>query len=98
MRNAYFLLFVVGLLSTSPLLAQKPAPKVSFKVDYEKFVLPNGLEVIFHIDRSDPIVAVSLTAHVGSAREKPGRTGFAHLLNTCFSWNQKIWVRAGWIK
>ena len=55
-----------------------PAP-ASFKLDYEKFVLPNGLEVIFHIDRSDPVVAVSLTAHVGSAREKPGRTGFAHL-------------------
>jgi len=41
--------------------------------------LPNGLEVIFHVDRSDPVVAVSLTAHVGSAREKVGRTGFAHL-------------------
>lgn len=46
---------------------------------YEKFTLENGLEVIFHVDRSDPVVAVSLTAHVGSAREKPGRTGFAHL-------------------
>ncbi|HEX8397004.1 MAG TPA: pitrilysin family protein [Pyrinomonadaceae bacterium] len=50
-----------------------------FKVDYEKFTLPNGLEVIFHVDRSDPVVAVNLTAHVGSAREKAGRTGFAHL-------------------
>ena len=50
-----------------------------FKVDYEKFTLSNGLEVIFHVDRSDPVVAVSLTAHVGSAREKAGRTGFAHL-------------------
>ena len=46
---------------------------------YEKFTLENGLEVIFHVDRSNPVVAVSLTAHVGSAREKPGRTGFAHL-------------------
>ena len=50
-----------------------------FNVEYEKFKLDNGLEVIFHIDRSDPVVAVSLTAHVGSAREKEGRTGFAHL-------------------
>ncbi len=49
------------------------------KVDYQKFVLPNGLEVLFQIDKSDPVVAVSLTAHVGSAREKAGRTGFAHL-------------------
>lgn len=46
---------------------------------YEAFTLENGLTVLFHIDRSDPVVAVSLTAHVGSAREKPGRTGFAHL-------------------
>jgi zinc protease len=63
--------------------AKKPAvqaaAKTSFKVDYQKFSLPNGLEVIFHIDRSDPVVAVALTAHVGSAREKAGRTGFAHL-------------------
>ena len=53
--------------------------KVSFKIPYEKFTLPNGLQVVFHIDKSDPVVAVSLTAHVGSAREKEGRTGFAHL-------------------
>lgn len=46
---------------------------------HERFALDNGLDVIFHIDRSDPVVAVSITAHVGSAREKPGRTGFAHL-------------------
>jgi len=55
------------------------APKAGLKVDYQKFTLPNGLDVIFHIDRSDPVVAVNLTAHVGSAREKAGRTGFAHL-------------------
>jgi zinc protease len=48
-------------------------------VNYEKFELDNGLSVVFHIDRSDPVVAVTLTAHVGSARELPGRTGFAHM-------------------
>lgn len=50
-----------------------------FKVDFEKFTLDNGLEVILHVDKSDPVVAVSITAHVGSAREIEGRTGFAHL-------------------
>ncbi|WP_296313347.1 M16 family metallopeptidase [Winogradskyella sp. UBA3174] len=50
-----------------------------FKVDYEKFTLDNGLQVILHVDSSDPVAAVALTAHVGSAREKEGRTGFAHL-------------------
>ena len=48
-------------------------------VDFEEFELDNGLKVVLHVDRSDPVVAVALTAHVGSAREKPGRTGFAHL-------------------
>jgi zinc protease len=73
-------LLVICLLSALNLVsAQKPAATNLFKVDYEKFKLANGLEVIFHIDRSDPVVAVALTAHVGSAREKAGRTGFAHL-------------------
>ncbi|MCA1245032.1 pitrilysin family protein [Massilia sp. MS-15] len=67
-----------------PAHAAKPAAAsaaagAQLKVDYQKFTLPNGLDVIFHIDRSDPVVAVNLTAHVGSAREKAGRTGFAHL-------------------
>jgi zinc protease len=57
----------------------KGKAKAALKVDYQKFTLANGLEVIFHVDRSDPVVAVNLTAHVGSAREKAGRTGFAHL-------------------
>jgi zinc protease len=67
------------LFSSFAVSAQKTAEKPTFKVDYEKFTLPNGLDVIFHVDRSDPVVAVNLTAHVGSAREKVGRTGFAHL-------------------
>lgn len=49
-----------------------------FKISYEKFTLDNGLEVVLHVDDSDPIVAVATLMHVGSNREKPGRTGFAH--------------------
>jgi len=43
------------------------------------FTLPNGLTVILHEDHSVPIVSVNTWYHVGSANEKPGRTGFAHL-------------------
>ncbi len=50
-----------------------------FSVNYEKITLDNGLEVIFHKDDSDPVTAVALTFHVGSAREIEGKTGFAHL-------------------
>lgn len=53
--------------------------KTNFSIDYEKFTLENGLDVILHTDESDPIVSVAIQYHVGSNREKPGRTGFAHL-------------------
>jgi hypothetical protein len=49
------------------------------KIQFEKLVLPNGLAVILHVDRSSPLVAVNLWYHVGSKDEVPGRTGFAHL-------------------
>lgn len=52
--------------------------KADLSIDYEKYVLPNGLEVVLHEDKSDPITAVAIQMHVGSSREKPGRTGFAH--------------------
>jgi len=48
-------------------------------IKFEKYTLPNGLDVVLHVDNSDPVVAIDLTAHVGSSREVPGRTGFAHL-------------------
>ena len=80
MKNvkSYLLLFCL-LISAVSSSSQTPVGKAPLKMDFEKFTLPNGLQVIFHIDRSDPVVAVSITAHVGSAREKAGRTGFAHL-------------------
>ena len=64
------------LLLAGGVTACQPA---GFSIDYEKYTLDNGLDVVMHIDRSDPIVAVAMTYHVGSARELPGKTGFAHL-------------------
>ena len=48
-------------------------------VSYTQFRLPNGLTVILHEDHSVPAVTVNTWYDVGSAREKPGTTGFAHL-------------------
>jgi zinc protease len=65
-----------------PLSAQSPAPAPSappLQVPYRQFQLANGLNVILHEDRTVPVVAVNVWYHVGSANEKPGRTGFAHL-------------------
>tara|TARA_B100000795_G_scaffold158062_1_gene118721 strand:- start:18203 stop:21067 length:2865 start_codon:yes stop_codon:yes gene_type:complete len=48
-------------------------------VAFEKYELANGLDVILHQDKSDPIVSLAVQYGVGSNREKTGRTGFAHL-------------------
>ncbi|MFL5528314.1 MAG: M16 family metallopeptidase [Gemmatimonadaceae bacterium] len=49
------------------------------RIPVETFTLDNGLLVTLSADSSTPIVAVNLWYHVGSANEREGRTGFAHL-------------------
>ena len=66
--------YLIAFVTTSALGAQS-IPRIQF----EKYKLPNGLEVILHEDHSTPIVAVDTWYHVGSGDEQLGRTGFAHL-------------------
>ena len=63
------------LVLTAPALAQENR----LSVPYQQFQLENGLTVILHQDSSTPVVGSSIWYHVGSANERPGRTGFAHL-------------------
>jgi zinc protease len=49
------------------------------QLQFEKYLLPNGLQVILHVDRKLPMVHVNCWYHVGSKNERAGRTGFAHL-------------------
>jgi zinc protease len=49
------------------------------QIPIETFTLENGLFVTLSEDHTAPIVAVNLWYHVGSANERAGRTGFAHL-------------------
>ena len=51
----------------------------SMQIPIETFKLDNGLFVVLSEDHTAPLVAVNLWYHVGSANERPGRTGFAHL-------------------
>ena len=53
--------------------------KPSLSVPYETYKLDNGLTVILNEDKSDPITSLVILYHVGSSREVPGKTGFAHL-------------------
>jgi zinc protease len=68
------------LVATSYLIAAGVAQAQAIpKIKFEKYTLPNGLEVILHEDHSTPIITVNTWYHVGSGDEKTGRTGFAHL-------------------
>lgn len=84
---------IVGVAASISLFAQAPTgttggqaqllEKVTAKpgelaISYEKWRLANGLTVFIHEDHSDPLVHVEVTYHVGSARETPGKSGFAH--------------------
>lgn len=68
-----------GDITQSQLIEKVEAKPGEIKISYEKWQLPNGLTLIMHEDHSDPIVLVWITYHVGSAREVPGKSGFAHL-------------------
>ena len=64
----------LGLFSFKPQNKQN-----SLSIPVEKFTLANGLTVVLNVDKSDPIAALAVYYHVGSSREVPGKTGFAHL-------------------
>ncbi|MCH8517652.1 MAG: insulinase family protein [Cyclobacteriaceae bacterium] len=71
-----FTSMIAGLMACGSEENKKDGSQLS--IDYEKYTLDNGLDVILHQDDSDPIVAVAVLVHVGSSRERPGLTGFAH--------------------
>ncbi|NJO25966.1 MAG: insulinase family protein [Bacteroidia bacterium] len=48
-------------------------------IQFEKFMLDNGLRVIVHRDESTPMAVVNILYDVGARDEDPQRTGFAHL-------------------
>jgi zinc protease len=72
------LLLALAVVVTSTLATAAPPPAIPH-VQFEKVVLPNGLQVILHVDKKLPLVHVNLWYHVGSKNEEPGKTGFAHL-------------------
>ncbi len=76
------LMFVLALSLLIPACTQQDnetTEEGKLSIAYEKYTLDNGLQVVLHQDKSDPIVSTAIMYHVGSNREVPGRTGFAHL-------------------
>ncbi len=72
-------LAVAAVLLLAAALPPARAAAQTLRIPYRSFTLPNGLTVFVHEDHSVPIVTVNTWYHVGSADERVGRTGFAHL-------------------
>jgi zinc protease len=84
-----FILPVVALLVAAACNRTEVTDKLN--ISYEKFTMPNGLQVILHQDHSDPVISYAIMYHVGSSRETPGRTGFAHLFeHLLFSGSENV--------
>ena len=82
---------IIAMLTGAGITGAQATPRIQF----EKYSLPNGLEVILHEDHSTPIVAVDTWYHVGSGDEQLGRTGFAHLFeHIMFMGSQNVPVGA----
>jgi zinc protease len=52
---------------------------MSQELPFERYELPNGLQVVLLVDHALPQVVVDVWYQVGSKDEQPGRSGFAHL-------------------
>ena len=76
------LILLVTTAATAPMAQQRVPPGATADIPrlvFEKYTLPNGLDIILSEDKRLPMVAVSLWYHVGPANEVRGLTGFAHL-------------------
>ncbi|HET7463572.1 MAG TPA: pitrilysin family protein [Longimicrobium sp.] len=81
MRPLHHALVLAALLpgALAAQAAPRPAGSQAARITYTEETLPNGLKVLYHVDRSTPVAAVDIWYNVGSKMEQPGRTGFAHL-------------------
>jgi predicted Zn-dependent peptidase len=72
-------LFLPLLICALAILSGQAQTAHNVRVDFKETILKNGLRVLTIEDHSAPVIAISVTYKVGSANERQGRTGFAHL-------------------
>ena len=77
LRISSIMIFTLVLITSCG--GESKEDSANLSIEFTKYELENGLDVVLHQDKSDPIVSVAIQYGVGSNREKTGRTGFAHL-------------------
>lgn len=71
-------LLATPVLAAPTLVAEQTKEPGKLSIPYQMYRLDNGLTVILAPDKSDPLVHLDVTYHVGSSRESVGKSGFAH--------------------
>lgn len=77
MKNPRLTLVTLVLILSAPFAQGQFAQDIN--IDYQRYVLDNGLTLLVHEDHKAPIATVNIWYHVGSKNEHEGITGFAHL-------------------
>ena len=80
MNKITLIFLLISLLSTNTF---------SQSVEFEKYTLKNGLNVILHQDNSAPVVTTSVMYHIGAKDESSDKTGFAHFFEHLLLGNKK---------
>jgi zinc protease len=70
--------FSLPVLAAPTLVSEQVRQEGKLGIPYQMYRLDNGLTVILAPDKSDPLVHLDVTYHVGSSRETVGKSGFAH--------------------
>jgi len=76
-KNPRLTLVTLVLILSAPFAQGQFAQDIN--IDYQRYVLDNGLTLLVHEDHKAPIATVNIWYHVGSKNEHEGITGFAHL-------------------
>ena len=87
----FFRIILILSLVVAVQACNKESGKDQLSISFEKYTMPNGLQVVLHTDHSDPMISYDIMYHSGSSREKPGKTGFAHLFeHLLFSGSENV--------
>jgi len=77
MFRKYSIILAAAAMSVSGSISGHSTAKAA-EIKYTEETLENGLHVIYHVDKSAPVVSCVLHYRVGSRDENPELTGFAH--------------------
>src|SRR5215469_7331925 len=78
MNKIYFFFLMLVTMISNHLNSKYYNSRELYKIKFFEEKLSNGLHVILHQDKTNPLVSISVLYHVGSKNETPGRSGFAH--------------------